>query len=207
MPEVKSRNRRSAETRRRIVEAAHALFVARGYAGTTFQEVADAAGVSVQSVYFHYGSKSGLLKHVIDVASAGDDEPVALLDRDWFTRLREAGDPMEVVRGWVGASAAILERVAPVLAVVNAARGDAEMEAQWTSNSEQRRTAHGTFVGILAELHALRPGLTVKTATDITVGLLSPELFLVLTRECGWNTGQWEAWAADQIAHNLLPPP
>ncbi|MER5325872.1 TetR/AcrR family transcriptional regulator [Streptosporangium roseum] len=83
--EVNGLSRRSAQTRRRIVEAAHGLFATRGYTGTTFQEVADADGVSAPTVSFHYGSTSRLLKHVVDVASVGDDEPFPLLDRPWFT--------------------------------------------------------------------------------------------------------------------------
>ncbi|RCG31621.1 TetR/AcrR family transcriptional regulator [Sphaerisporangium album] len=208
MPQVKGRNKRSAQTRRRVVEAAHALFVVRGYAGTTFQEIADAAGVSVQTVYFHYGSKSGLLKEVIDVASVGDDAPVALLDRTGFTGLQMLEDPEAVVRGWVRESAVILDRVAPLLAVVRDAAGsDPDMAAQWATNSEQRRTAHEAFVAIIARLRALRPGLTRRRAADITVGLLSPELFLIMTRESGWTTAQWQTWAADHLAHDLLRRP
>ncbi|MEU8246113.1 TetR/AcrR family transcriptional regulator [Nonomuraea sp. NPDC048916] len=205
MPAVKGPKKRSAETRRRVVAAAHELFVERGYTGTTFQEVADAAGVSVQTVYFHYGNKSRLLKHVVDVASVGDDAPVPLLDRPWFAALRETPDPVEVVRGWTRESGVILERVAPVLAVVrDAAPADPDMAAQWAANSEQRHTAHGEFVAILARLRALRPGLTRRRATDVTAGLLSPDLFLVMTRECGWSTAQWRTWTADQLAHALL---
>ena len=88
MADVKGPRSRSVLTRRRIVAAAHDLFALHGYTGTTLQDVADKAGVSVQSVYFHYGNKSRLLKDVVDVASAGDDQPVPLLDRDWFARLR-----------------------------------------------------------------------------------------------------------------------
>ncbi|GII56764.1 TetR family transcriptional regulator [Planotetraspora thailandica] len=203
MAEVKER--RSTRTRNRIVEAALALFVAHGYAGTTFQAVADAAGVSVQTVYFHYGSKSRLLKQVVDVASAGDAEPVPLLGRPWFAELRAAKDPDAALRRWVHESGVILDRVAPVLAVVrDAAPVDAEMADQWATNTEQRRTAHGAFVAILHGLGALRPGLSEHDATDVTVALLSPELFLVLTRECGWTTDRWAGWAADQLAHGLL---
>lgn len=205
MEDVKRPKRRSAQTRSKIVKAAHGLFVVRGYAGTTFQLVADTAEVSVQTVYFHYGTKSRLLKHVVDVASVGDDEPVPLLQRPWFAALQAAQDPGDVVQGWVHQSGVILDRVAPVLAVVrDAAAGDPDMAAQWAANREQRHTAHGEVVAILTRLHALRSGLTESRATDITVGLLSPDLFLVMTRECGWTTAQWEDWAADQLSHGLL---
>ena len=206
MVEVKGQRQRSRQTRQRIVAAAHGLFVSRGYAGSTFQEIADAAGVSVQTVYFHFGSKSQLLKQVLDVASVGDDEPIPLLERDWFTAMRTTPDPAAVIRIWTRESGVILERVAPVLlAVRDAAGGDAEMAAQWQVNSEQRRVAHGTFVAILADNHALRAGLTRHRATDIAVALLSPELFLTLTRESGWSLPQWQTWVTDHLGHDLLP--
>ena len=187
------------------MHAAHALFVERGYAGTTFQQIADAAGVSVQTVYFHYGNKSELLKQVVDVASVGDEAPVPLLDRPWFAALRSSSDPVAVVRGWVRESGNILDRVAPVLAVVrDAATGDPDMAVQWATNSQQRHRAHGEIVTVLARLDALRPGLSARQATDVTVGLLSPDLFLVLTRECGWTTAQWETWVSDQLTYGLL---
>src|SRR5579871_1607752 len=42
------------ETRRRIVEATHALHSGRGVAATTVAEIAERAGVSVGSVYHHF---------------------------------------------------------------------------------------------------------------------------------------------------------
>ncbi|GII64216.1 TetR family transcriptional regulator [Sphaerisporangium krabiense] len=189
------------------MRAAHDLFVVHGYAGATFQHIADSAGVSVQTVYFHYGSKSKLLKEVIDTASVGDDAPVALLDRPEFTDLAALDDAEAVVQGWVETSAAILDRVAPVLAVVRDAAGsDPDMAAQWAVNSGQRRAAHEAFVAVLTRLESLRPGLTAHEATDITIGLLSPELFLILTRECAWPTPRWQSWTTAQLAHALLRP-
>jgi AcrR family transcriptional regulator len=203
--DVKGPRQRSVRTRGGIVSAAYDLFTSKGYAATTLQEIADAAGVAVQTVYFHFGTKSRLLKAVVDVRSAGDDQPVPLLDRDWFARLRAATDPAEVLTGWVRASGLILSRVAPIIAVVrDAAPTDPEMADQWAVNSGQRRQAHGEFVSLLSGLGALPPAASAQRATDITVALLSPELFLVLTRECGWSREMWEAWTVDHLAHDLL---
>ena len=63
---------------RRMVEAAHELFVARGYAATTIAAIAETADVSVPTVYAGFAGKADLLKHAIDVAIAGDTEPVAV---------------------------------------------------------------------------------------------------------------------------------
>ena len=55
------RAERAAVTRRRIAEAARALFSRQGYGATTLTTIAGEAGVAVQTVYATYGSKAGIL--------------------------------------------------------------------------------------------------------------------------------------------------
>ena len=45
------RRQQAGENRRRILGAAHELFVDKGYGSTTIAEVAAAAGVAVETVY------------------------------------------------------------------------------------------------------------------------------------------------------------
>src|SRR6202012_860568 len=68
-------------------------FLAAGYAGTTMKAVAAAAGVSVPTVEAAFGTKARLLKAAIDVATAGDDAPVAMLDRAWAVRAEAGPEP------------------------------------------------------------------------------------------------------------------
>ena len=56
-----TRRERSRATHWRIVEAAHRLFTIQGYASTTMGQVAEAAGVAVQTVYFVFHTKAALL--------------------------------------------------------------------------------------------------------------------------------------------------
>jgi Transcriptional regulator len=67
-------------TRRRIIGQAARLFTEQGYAATTLDQIAAAADVAVQTVYFHFRNKATVLKEVVDVLAAGDDEPVPVLD-------------------------------------------------------------------------------------------------------------------------------
>ena len=53
-----------------------------GYGATTLQGIADRASVSVATVYAAFGNKRTVLKELVDVSIAGDDEPVAIADRD-----------------------------------------------------------------------------------------------------------------------------
>ena len=94
-------NRRSEKarlTRQRIRDAAYDLFVEHGYGVTALQDVADRAGVAVQTIYFVFGTKRALLKELVDVAIAGDDEPVATMDRPWFRAALKAETASEQLR-------------------------------------------------------------------------------------------------------------
>jgi AcrR family transcriptional regulator len=82
---------RSRQTRRRILQAAYELFTEQGYGATTLQGIADRAGVAVQTIYFAFGNKPSLLKELVDVTIAGDDEPVPTLQRAWFLDAAAAG--------------------------------------------------------------------------------------------------------------------
>jgi AcrR family transcriptional regulator len=55
-----TRSARAEATRRRIAEAATELFVARPYAEVTLADIAEAAGVSHQTVLNHFESKAGV---------------------------------------------------------------------------------------------------------------------------------------------------
>jgi AcrR family transcriptional regulator len=50
--------------RERIVEAALRLFSERGTTGVSVREVADAAGVTVPGLYYHFDSKAALIREV-----------------------------------------------------------------------------------------------------------------------------------------------
>src|SRR5689334_20917060 len=113
-----TRAEQARATRRRIVAAAAEQFIAHGYGAALLDQVAERAGVAVQTVYFHFGNKRTLLKEALDVAAVGDDEPVPLLERPWLTRVREEPDPRRIVHLWLETSRTIVERVAPLMRVV-----------------------------------------------------------------------------------------
>ena len=55
----------SATTREHIVEAALALVADRGFTATSVEDIASAAGVAKGSVFYNFGSKSGLFEAII----------------------------------------------------------------------------------------------------------------------------------------------
>lgn len=191
--------------RRRIIDSAAELFVRGGYGATHLTQIAEHAGVAVQTIYFHFGNKRTLLRAAIDVAAAGDDRPVALLDRPWMERIRAETDPARMIDLWAASGREIFERIAPIMGVVrDAAVVDADVAEQWRLNEEQRLVAFGQFVELLADRGALASGVTVAAATDSVFALNSIEVYLLLTTKRRWTPEAWEHWLAATLRATLL---
>src|SRR5215212_814751 len=64
------RDRQAQQTRAEILGAARRLFAERGYARTSVRDIAQAAGVSAQTVYDSVGSKQTLVVRLNDLIDA-----------------------------------------------------------------------------------------------------------------------------------------
>src|SRR5215211_3563003 len=115
------RRERSRVTRARVVDAAGRLFVEHGYVATTIEDVAERAGVAVQTVYYVFGTKPNLLSAVLDASIVGDVEPVPVVERAWVEALRDQHDITSAMERLVDDSVAILARTSRVYEVVRRA--------------------------------------------------------------------------------------
>ncbi|MFI7065305.1 TetR/AcrR family transcriptional regulator [Kribbella sp. NPDC050124] len=201
-----SRADKTRANRRRMREAALSLFIDRGYAATAIQAIADEAGMAVQSLYFTFGSKRALLSEILDVAVAGDEEPVPTLERPGVLAAIDDPDQESQLREQARIAREIYERVAPVLQVVaNAASADPEIAELWETNNTQRATVMERLITALAAKGPLRDGLDTAMAIDIALALQSPEMYQYLTKRRGWSPGRWQRWTADALITQLLP--
>lgn len=210
MTDVKSvtkRSQRAADTRRRILDAARDLFVANGYGATNLQEVADRAGVAIQTIYFVFGNKRKLLKELVDVTIAGDDEPIATMHRPWFREAIASETADAVLRAHVRGTSEVLRRVAAITDMVaTAAASDAEIAQLWPDGDQPRLQVHLAAAEALVARPGARAGITAETAADVLFALLSPGLYLLLVRERGWSSERWEQWAYDTLRAQLCAP-
>jgi AcrR family transcriptional regulator len=210
MSDVKPTSKRAqkaGQTRQRILQTARDLFVERGYGATTLQEVADRAGVAVQTIYYVFSNKSALLKELVDVTIAGDDEPVATMDRAWFRDALAAGTADAQLRAHVSGTREILERLAPIVSMVGtAARTDPAVAQLWPSGDQPRYEVEATAAKALVGKLGAREGVSAEHAADLLFGLLSPELYLLLVRDRGWPPEQWERWIYDTLRPQLCAP-
>ncbi|MEV4185249.1 helix-turn-helix domain-containing protein [Streptosporangium canum] len=207
MSDVKRTNKRAQkaqETRRRILAAALELFVRDGYGATNLQDVADKAGVAVQTIYFVFGNKRALLKELVDVTIAGDDEPVATMDRPWYTAALAADTAQDMVRAYVTGTTSVLERVAPIGKVLEGAvASDPEVAALWPHDVNPRYVVQREAAEALVGKPGARARLSAEEAADLLYGLLSPELYLLFVQERGWPRERWERWAGETLHTQL----
>lgn len=199
---VKPRGGRTRVTRRKITDAATELFVRDGYSTTTLEQVAARAGVAVQTVYFHFGNKSSVLREAVDVAAVGDDEPVPVLDRPWVAEARAEPDPRQVIAQWTAHGRGILTRVAPIMRVVrDAAAVDPVMAEQWAVNERQTEAAFRVLAEQLDAMDALR--VSVDDAVAVLCALSGIEVYLSLAAR-GWTSERWERFVVDALSSALL---
>jgi AcrR family transcriptional regulator len=205
------REAQTRRTRRRVLEAAAAVFVEYGWSGATVRAVAAEAGVSVPTVEALFGTKARLLKATIDVAIAGDDEPVAVLERPWAAAAAQLGNAQEFLATVGGVVAATQERSAGlVLAVFEGAVRDRELAQLAEQMTAQRAATAGWIVEVLLRVAALWSGCSRSEAVDTVWVLMDPAVFDRLMRRPSWTPeryGRWFASSALRLLTPVIPPP
>lgn len=201
------RRARSERTRATIVAGATRRFLAHGYVGSTIEDVAEEAGVSVQSVYYVFGTKPKLLAAVLDAAIAGDADAVAIAERPWVDALRSSTDAESAVRVLAEAAVEIVTRTTPIYEVVRRASADGDVDALLNETRRRRRLDQRRFVQILAEIGYLRADLDVRAAADVVYALVNEEIVGLLVNDCGWSRRRLREWVTEVLIDQLVRGP
>jgi AcrR family transcriptional regulator len=192
-------------TRRAIVDAAAQLFVERGYGATTVDAIAEKAGVSRKTVFTSVGGKVEALKLAVAFAIAGDDEPVALLDRSAIERLRQEPDARRLLRGFAAVQRGVATRVASLAHVAESATGiDPALRELAEASRRHRLTSMRALARELAARGALPDGLSVVKAADVLWVFSDPLTYHRLVLERGWSPKRYEEWIGDALVALLV---
>jgi len=199
------RRERARATRERVLEAARALFVERGYVGTTIDAIAERADVSPETVYSTFGSKRALLAELVDVAIAGGADAPPVFDQDWVRQLREEPDAHRRLAILAHNGRSILERRADIDEVVRgAASAEPALAALRDRGKAERFAGQRELLRIVVGAGGLRPGLDLDAAADVLYAIGSPEMYRLLVADRGWSGAQFESWYAETLEHLLL---
>ncbi len=175
----------SADTRARILDAAFEQVRRHGIEAMSVKSVAEAAGVSRQLLYFHYGNRAGLLLAM----TRHHDRDSGFVARIAEARGREPVEAYEVLlRAWL----AYLPDIVAVARALEAAHvtGDEGGDA-WT---DRMMGLHGVIeraVDRVAGAGRLRAGWTVAAAADWTWAQLQPARWAHLVMDRGWTAEEY----------------
>lgn len=196
----------SKATRQRIVDAARTLVLERGYRRTSVRDIADAAGVHVDTVYELVGRKPQLLRELLEQAISGEGRAIPDAEaREDVANIRAEPDAVGKLRLYAAAVRRTQHRLAPIVRVVNeASPSEPDVAALWHEITERRAANMRRFVEDVRAAAPLRAGLSVERAADIVWTLNSTDVYLLLTEGRGWTEDEYERWLGDTWVTLLL---
>ena len=161
-------------------------------------ELAADVGVSVKTIYSACPSKVGVLAAAHDVALAGDDEPVPLVERDWFRAVADSTTARGACRAALEEMHVRTARVAPLYRVMQAAEADPDV-----ARLKEQLRAPSEFFQPLAR----RPGACATRGENadrdrvaaVVYATESAETCALFVTESGWTLHQWRDWVAATV--------
>ena len=189
----------AAQTRRDILTAARKLFVEQGYASTSMQQIADEAGVALQTVYSSVGPKASIILALVDLI----DEEAGL--EELIPTFRAETDPRRMIAWGVRIPYTFVERCGDYLAaLISAAAVDKDAAA--ALNEAWTRHQHGALeiARKIVASGAVRPGLTL----DDVYGAFALNTWATTQMHArdglGWSGPRWERWCVRFLADAIL---
>jgi len=187
------RQEQARENRRRILQAAHELFVNRGYGQTTIADVAAAAGVAVETVYAAYRNKATLLHRAWDLAVGGDDQDVLLLDRPELRALLDEPELAARLAALAVVNTAIMRRTAALhVAVRGAASSEKAAAAMLAEIDRQRLETMATHARAAAATGQL--AVSQDECRDVLWSSTDGTLWYRLVQQSGWTDERYAQW-------------
>ncbi|MCP5044081.1 MAG: TetR/AcrR family transcriptional regulator [bacterium] len=143
-----------AATQERILQAAMNLFLETGYEKTTMTQVAEAAGVSRATVFWHFSDKMSLFREAFSRLVS----PFRMsLEHDFgdLPPVKRLGEQIAVYRDFVGAQEQSVDAF-----------------VRWAAGKHELRT---TVITTLLDLHQRAAGALIQTVSEIVPEGVAPE--------------------------------
>jgi AcrR family transcriptional regulator len=193
------RERRAQLTRDEILRAARRLFAERGYSRTSVRDIAEAAGVSAQTVYDSVGSKQVLVMTLNDLI----DEEAGIAGI--VGAAMRTQDPVEIAAVPPRVTRAILEHCADILhALVSGAQAEPDLQAVLAEGHRRHLDGITRIVGALAGSGALDERIDREGAASTVAALTDVRFAAILADTYGWTLDHIERWMTDLVRAQLL---
>ena len=182
------------DTPTRILEAAWALVIERESVDVTVAEIAAAAGVSRQLVYFHFDNRAGLLTAM----ARHRDEASGFVDAVAASRTMPPAEGLEhLLRAWCE----YMPTIASVARALESSSGD-DGGSAWRQRMGELRAA----LRIAVERVDLAPGWTADQAADWAWSRIQPTTWQHLVGERGWTADEYTERTVRSLLAELIGP-
>ncbi|WNO62334.1 TetR/AcrR family transcriptional regulator [Streptomyces sp. AM2-3-1] len=190
----------AAATREAILSSAHALFLARGYAGVTIGEIAEAGKVAVPTVYSSVGNKPGILTALLKPALT--DPAIA----STLAAVEASDNPRTVIELTAEGTRLTHERHWELVygLFYRNPPGEPAVKAVLDRGADDYVQALTRVADRLVVLDALRAEVSRAKAIDLLLFYLGPHAWITLVGERAWPFDRAQTWIAHSACQALL---
>jgi AcrR family transcriptional regulator len=200
----KIRVEQAEQTRARILDAAEALFLDKGYARTPVRAIADAAGVVPDTVYANFGNKARVLTALIDRQLVPGGSVERVRERPEAQAIRAERNQHRQIQLFAEFITGISTGLRPIFEILRTASAvEPEAGAVFREMDNYRLQNMYVYAEWIAERGPLLVG--VRRAGEVMWALASPDVGRMLCDELGWTQAQHGEWLADALIRTLLP--
>ena len=196
---IDRRERMAQQTRGDILRAARRLFAERGYAATSINDIAEEAGVAIQTIYARLGSKRGMLVALIDLID--QEAGVGPLAEN----VTNAPNPLAALRAGVRLTRSFQERCGDIIeALFTAAGAEPELADAVAEGQRRHRQGARTTIDRIQQLRGLRDDVSSERAQALFALSTNHEAWRELTRGYQLEWDPAEDWLVDALSRALL---
>lgn len=193
------REAQAAQTKASILDAAKKLFQAEGFDRVTINKLAQAAEVSMPTIYAIFKSKRGVLQSLIDHA----------LPPELFSSLVSDSMEKKSAQKRLSVTAKLARRIydaeRELMDILRGASVVSQEFKQLEKERENRRyERQGEYVKMLMKEKSLAKGLTLQSARDILWAMTGRDIYRMLVVERKWTSDEYEKWLAQALMKSLL---
>jgi AcrR family transcriptional regulator len=200
--DASGRQARAQETRQRIIDVAHDLFLSQGYGRTTIADIARGAGVSVETVYSAFGNKAALLRKVWFVRMRGDEQDVRLLHRPEIQDMLAEPDLVTRLRRHAVVITPVFRRFVPLHRALQAAAATESSAADMVAEFDSRRSeVSAQYAKAAKETGQL--AVSAAECRDIFYATLDGALWHRMVQERAWSDRRFAAFLGNLWVSSL----
>lgn len=174
-------NARTARTRAAILDTAWKLICDRGLE-VRVADIAEAVGMTRQSIYVHFKTRGGLLMALVRRADERGDVHAR------FEAALEAPAPADRLAAFLGVWLDFVPKIHPVARqLIAASATDADARAAWQDRMDELRAGFHALAKSLRRDGALAPEWTAPQAADHLWVHSSVQVWALLAIDCGYG--------------------